>query len=77
MSFVMVTALYLLALEYIPIDFRIFTAIYMFGVALLCTGFEMVGLKKVVAKSYVPEMIVLVPLIVFFVFQSFFSIQLP
>ncbi|MAT12663.1 MAG: hypothetical protein CMM02_16840 [Rhodopirellula sp.] len=76
-SFVMVTALYLLALEYIPIDFRIFTAIYMFGVALLCTGFEMVGLKKVVAKSYVPEMIVLVPLIVFFVFQSFFSIQLP
>jgi len=76
-SFVMVTALYLLALEYVPVDFRIITAVYMFDVALLCTGFEVDGLKKLVTKSYVPEMIVLVPLIVFFVFQSFFSIQLP
>jgi len=75
--FVMITCLYLLALEYVPIDFRIITAIYMFDVAVLCTGFRPSDLKLIVAKTYVPETVILVPLIVFFVFQSFFSIQLP
>ena len=75
--FVMITCLYLLALEYVPIDFRIITAIYMFDVAVLCTGFQPSDLKAIVAKTYVPETVILVPLIVFFVFQSFFSIQLP
>ena len=75
--FVMMTSLYLLALEYVPVDFRVVTAIYMFDVAVLCTGFQRDDLKKIVTKTYVPETVVLVPLIVFFVFQSFFSIQLP
>ncbi|MBH56609.1 MAG: hypothetical protein CMJ82_05440 [Planctomycetaceae bacterium] len=75
--FVMTTFLYLLALEYVPIDFRIVTAIYMFDVAILCTGFQSDDLKAIVTKTYVPETVILVPLIVFFVFQSFFSIQLP
>ena len=73
----MTTFLYLLALEYVPIDFRIVTAIYMFDVAILCTGFQSDDLKAIVTKTYVPETVILVPLIVFFVFQSFFSIQLP
>lgn len=76
-GFVLITAGYLLALEYVPVDFRIVTAIYMYSVAVLCTGLEMNHLKKIVARTYVLEMVILVPLIVFFVFQTFFSIQLP
>ena len=76
-GFVLITAGYLLALEYVPVDFRIVTAIYMYSVAVLCTGLETNHLKKIVARTYVLEMVILVPLIVFFVFQTFFSIQLP
>ncbi len=75
--FVLMTALYLLALEYLPIDFRIITAIYMLDVAVLCGGYKNEDLQKLFTKSYVPEMAILVPLLVHFVFQSFFSIQLP
>ena len=75
--FLLTAALYLLALEYVPVDFRIVTAIYMFSVAALCTSLRSADLKRLLSKTYVLEMVILVPLLVFFVFQSFFSIQLP
>ena len=75
--FVGVTSLYLLALEYLPIDFRILTSIYMFDVAVLCYGLSRKQFKRLILDSYVPDMVILFPLVVFFVFQSFFSIQLP
>ena len=75
--FVGVTSLYLLALEYLPIDFRILTSIYMFDVAVLCYGLSRMQFKRLILDSYVPDMVILFPLVVFFVFQSFFSIQLP
>ena len=72
-----VTSLYLLALEYLPIDFRILTSIYMLDVAVLCYGLSQKQFKRLILDSYVPDMVILFPLVVFFVFQSFFSIQLP
>lgn len=75
--FVGVTSLYLLALEYLPMDFRILTSIYMFDVAVLCYGLSRKQFKRLILDSYVPDMVILFPLVVFFVFQSFFSIQLP
>ena len=75
--FILITALYLLALEYIPVDFRIVTGIYMLDIAVLSYGLSRKKFVELIRSSYVPDLIVLVPIVVFFVFQSFFSIQLP
>ncbi|MEC7564120.1 MAG: tripartite tricarboxylate transporter substrate binding protein [Planctomycetota bacterium] len=72
----LVTVIYVFALEYFPIDYRWLTMLFMFCFGLTIAGRSLLKLRGFKIPVYA-DVVILVPLIIFAVFQSVFHIELP
>ncbi|MCS5582968.1 MAG: hypothetical protein NZ777_05595, partial [Pseudomonadales bacterium] len=72
----LLTVIYVFSLEYLPIDYRWLTMLFMFCFGLTIAGYSLIKLRGFKIPVFA-DVVILVPLIIFAVFQSVFHIELP